>query len=102
MAEAKLNGLNRAVADSRPGRIAEPEREGWLGEAEGLQISLAGANKKLTQIDHRSATPRSTLESHPHQYNMPAQTQIISSENAQAGPAHRSQPTAARGRRPQS
>jgi hypothetical protein len=38
-------------------RIAEAEREGWLGEVEGLQISLGGANDKLAQIDHRSTTP---------------------------------------------
>ena len=35
-------------------RIAEAEREGWLGEAEGLKISLAGAQDKLAQIDRRS------------------------------------------------
>ena len=32
-------------------RIAEAGREGWLGEVEGLQISLAGAETKLTQLD---------------------------------------------------
>jgi hypothetical protein len=32
-------------------RIAEAEREGWLGQAEGLRISLAGAEDKLAQID---------------------------------------------------
>ena len=32
-------------------RIAEAEREGWLGEIEGLQVSLAGAEDKLAQID---------------------------------------------------
>ena len=31
-------------------RIAEAEREGWLGEVEGLKISLAGAEDKLAQI----------------------------------------------------
>jgi hypothetical protein len=35
-------------------RIAEAEREGWLGEVEGLKISLAGADDKLAQIDRRS------------------------------------------------
>jgi hypothetical protein len=35
-------------------RIAEAEREGWPGEAEGLKISLAGAEDKLAQIDRRS------------------------------------------------
>jgi hypothetical protein len=37
-------------------RIAEADREGWLGEVEGLNISLAGANDKLAQLDRRSPT----------------------------------------------
>jgi hypothetical protein len=41
------------AADCSAGRIAEAEREGWLGEVEGLRISLAGANDKLAQIDSR-------------------------------------------------
>ncbi|MER5184496.1 hypothetical protein ABT009_40325 [Streptomyces sp. NPDC002896] len=32
-------------------RIAEAEREGWLGELEGLRVSLAGAESKISQID---------------------------------------------------
>jgi hypothetical protein len=31
--------------------MAEAEREGWPGEADGLRVSLAGADDKLTQID---------------------------------------------------
>ncbi|MFD9813388.1 hypothetical protein [Streptomyces sp. NPDC059080] len=35
-------------------RIAEAEREGWLGEVEGLQVSLAGAEEKLRPLEcHR-------------------------------------------------
>jgi hypothetical protein len=41
------------IRDNLIARIAEAEREGWLGEAEGLKISLAGANDKLAQIDRR-------------------------------------------------
>jgi hypothetical protein len=37
-----------------PARIAEAEREGWLGEIEGLKVSLAGAADKLAQIDRRT------------------------------------------------
>jgi hypothetical protein len=40
-------------------RIAEAEREGWAGEAEGLKVSLAATRHKLTQLDqmaHRAAT----------------------------------------------
>ena len=32
-------------------RIAEAEREGWAGEAEGLRVSLAAAEDKLAQAD---------------------------------------------------
>jgi hypothetical protein len=32
-------------------RIAEAEREGWLGEIEGLKVSLAGTEDKLAQIE---------------------------------------------------
>jgi len=42
------------IRDNLIARIAEAEHEGWLGEAEGLKISLAGAKDKLAQIDRRS------------------------------------------------
>ena len=45
------------IRDNLIARIAEAEREGWLGEIEGLKISLAGANDKLAQIDRRSQAP---------------------------------------------
>jgi hypothetical protein len=63
---AQLPALQHALALTRPAaphrdirdnliaRIAEAEREGWHGEAEGLKISLAGARDKLAQIDRRS------------------------------------------------
>ena len=54
------DGVSRRAGracDNLIARIAEAEREGWLGEVEGLQISLGGANDKLAQIDHRSTTP---------------------------------------------
>ena len=38
------------IRDNLRDRIAEAEREGWLGEVEGLQISLAGAEDKLAQV----------------------------------------------------
>ncbi len=41
------------IRDNLVDRIAEAEREGWLGEVEGLRVSLAGAQTKLTQIDAR-------------------------------------------------
>lgn len=39
------------VRDNLRARIAEAEMEGWLGEVEGLRVSLAGAQTKLTQTD---------------------------------------------------
>jgi Phage integrase family len=44
------------IRDNLTARISEAEREGWLGEIEGLKISLAGAKDKLVQIDRRSKT----------------------------------------------
>ena len=42
-------------------RIAEARREGWTGEAEGLQVSLAAAGHKLAQMDQIAARRRSTV-----------------------------------------
>jgi hypothetical protein len=42
------------IRDNLTARITEAEREGWLGEIEGLHVSLAGAQDKLAQIDRRS------------------------------------------------
>lgn len=44
------------IRDNLIDRIAEAEREGWRGEIEGLQVSLAGAHEKLAQIDRRTST----------------------------------------------
>lgn len=59
------------IRDNLIARIAEAEREGWLGEVEGLQVSLAGAQDKLTQLD-AEATRRSNAVS----LGMPALGQI--------------------------
>jgi hypothetical protein len=45
------------IRDNLLDRIAEAEREGWLGEVEGLQVSLAGAEDKLAQLDRRTRNP---------------------------------------------
>jgi hypothetical protein len=42
------------IRDNLLARIAEAEREGWLGEIEGLKVSLAGAEDKLAQIGRRT------------------------------------------------
>ncbi len=42
------------IRDNLVQRIAEAEREGWLGEVEGLRVSLIGADTKIAQIDGRT------------------------------------------------
>ena len=47
------------ILDNLLDRIAEAEREGWAGEAEGLKVSIAAAEQKLAQLDQmarRAAT----------------------------------------------
>jgi integrase len=58
------------IRDNLHARIAEARREGWLGEADGLQISLNGARQKLAQLDQLRANETST------QLGMPTFTQI--------------------------
>ncbi|WP_258045005.1 hypothetical protein [Streptomyces sp. SM11] len=48
------------ILDNLLARIAEAEREKWLGEMEGLWVSLAGAEEKLTQLDRRP--PRTVVD----------------------------------------
>jgi hypothetical protein len=53
-------------ATTSPPASPKTGREGWLGEAEGLKISLAGAQDKLAQIDRRTRTPaRRTRHARP-------------------------------------
>ncbi|MFC0105778.1 hypothetical protein [Kibdelosporangium aridum] len=44
------------IRDNPTARITEAEREGWLGEVEGLKVSLAGAEDNLAQLVRRSHT----------------------------------------------
>jgi hypothetical protein len=42
------------IRDNLIARIEEAEREGWRGEVAGLQVSLDGAEAKLSQLDNRA------------------------------------------------
>jgi hypothetical protein len=42
------------IRDNLTARILEAEQHGWLGEAEGLRVSLAAAQAKLAQLDERT------------------------------------------------
>lgn len=48
-------GRLEEIRDNLVAGIAEAEREGWLGEVEGLRVSLAGAEDKLAQMDRRTS-----------------------------------------------
>ncbi|MFF3215865.1 hypothetical protein ACFYYB_35270 [Streptomyces sp. NPDC002886] len=61
-------------------RIAEAKREGWLGEIEGLPVSLAGAESKIDQINAAS-------RGMPINLGMPRQTPA--QPTRQKGQAHR-------------
>jgi hypothetical protein len=39
------------IRDNLQARIAEADREGWTGEAEGLRVSLDAASNKIAQAD---------------------------------------------------
>ncbi len=71
-----------AIRDNLTARIAEAEREGWTGEAEGLQVSLAAANNKLAQIETAVATHHQTIS-----LGMPAFPDIVAQTITQASPA---------------
>ena len=50
------------IRDNLIARIAEAESHRWYGEAEGLKVSLAGANTKLAQMDQISASRTKTVQ----------------------------------------
>lgn len=43
------------IRDNLIARIEEAQREGWVGEAEGLKVSLAASKQKLAQLDDLAA-----------------------------------------------
>jgi integrase len=55
-------GRLEEIRDNLLDRIAEAEREGWTGEAEGLKVSLAAANNKLAQADMTAARRSETVD----------------------------------------
>jgi hypothetical protein len=49
------------IRDNLIDRIGEAQREGWTGEAQGLQVSLAAAGQKLAQMDQIAAARHATV-----------------------------------------
>ncbi|WP_225839652.1 hypothetical protein [Streptomyces sp. NK08204] len=50
------------IRDHVVARIAEAGREGWLGEAGGLEVSLAGAVDKLARMDATTARTAAAID----------------------------------------
>ena len=63
------------IRDNLHARIAEARREGWLGEVDGLQISLTGARQKLAQLDQIATNTTSTQ---PRDAHLPADRRTLS------------------------
>ncbi|MFE7529709.1 tyrosine-type recombinase/integrase [Kitasatospora sp. NPDC057542] len=49
------------IRDNIVDRIAEAQREGWLGDVKGLETSLEGAKDKLAQMDSQTARARQSI-----------------------------------------
>ena len=54
------------VRDNLRARIDEAQMEGWLGEVEGLRVSLAGAEEKLADLQQTAR--RATVNLGLHTY----------------------------------
>ncbi|WP_211320933.1 hypothetical protein [Arthrobacter livingstonensis] len=65
------------IRDNLIDRIKEAESHRWLGEAEGLKVSLAGARAKLTEMDQITARRTTT------QLGMPTFTEAAGRTNIQ-------------------
>jgi hypothetical protein len=70
------------IRDNLIARIAEAETEGWLGEVEGLQVSLAGAEEKLAQLDAEQVRQHQVID-----LGMPSFSQIATRISTAGGPS---------------
>lgn len=69
------------IRDNLLARITEAEREGWLGELEGLEVSLAGAQDKLAQLDAEQARRSTAVD-----LGIPTFRDIAGRDGASPGP----------------
>jgi integrase len=75
-------GRLEEIRDNLLVRIAEAEREGWAGEAEGLKVSLAAANNKLA-----AASAAADRRAGAVSLGMPAYRDIAATVTAPQAPA---------------
>jgi hypothetical protein len=74
------------IRDNLIARIAEAESHRWLGEAEGLKVSLAGARAKLAQMNQIAARRNQTV-----QLSIPPFTETAGRASTNP-PSHRNRP----------
>ncbi|WP_234344064.1 hypothetical protein [Streptomyces sp. WM6372] len=69
------------IRDNLLSRILEAEREGWLGEIEGLQSSLGHAEEKLAQLDAQISRQQQSVD-----LGIPSFREIVARTTAVAAP----------------
>jgi hypothetical protein len=69
------------IRDNLLARILEAEREGWLGELEGLQSSLTHAEEKLAQLDAQISRQQESVD-----LGIPTFREIVARTTAVATP----------------
>ncbi|MGW7286474.1 tyrosine-type recombinase/integrase [Streptomyces sp. NPDC054847] len=69
------------IRDNLHTRILEAEREGWLGEIEGLQSSLTHAEEKLAQLDAQISRKQESVD-----LGIPTFREIVARTTAAATP----------------
>ncbi|QCD60362.1 hypothetical protein CEB94_00405 [Streptomyces hawaiiensis] len=69
------------IRDNLLTRILEAEREGWLGEIEGLQSSLTHAEEKLAQLDAQISRKQESVD-----LGIPTFREIVARSTAAATP----------------
>jgi hypothetical protein len=79
------------IRDNLITRTSEAHREGWTGEAEGLQVSLAATEQKLAQMDQITARRRATVTHLGMPGHPPAVSRIVTTSAAHPAdsPKHR-------------
>ncbi|MEU2395039.1 site-specific integrase [Streptomyces sp. NPDC007369] len=67
-------GRLKEIRDNLVARVAEAEHEGWLGEVEGLRVSLAGAEDKLAQVEALAERKSTAVQLGMPGFSRPGQT----------------------------
>src|SRR5439155_20156647 len=83
VAEPATRAVN-ATSHHRMKIPREAEHEGWLGEAEGLRVSLAAAKDKLAQTDNAIQRRNTAIELGLPSFPQIADRTVTATENQRA------------------